>query len=199
VVKAGVEVRLNNRVTTEFILRNKPDVLILATGSVPSIPDTPGVERDNVVTAMDVLTGKEQVGDKVVIIGGGMVGCETAEFLMEKGKKVTILEMLERIGQDIGPAARWRIIRRLRETGVGMETKIKAEEITEEGVRASRQGSPELFPADSIVLATGMIPDKMLARELAGKVPAVHLVGDCVQSRRIEEALEEGYRIGARI
>ena len=199
ITKAGVEVRLNNKATAKSIDRSRPDAVILATGSNPLIPDIPGVERDNVVTAQEVLTQEKQAGDKVVIIGGGMVGCEAADFLTEKGKKVTILEMEKRIGQDIGLVNRWPFIQRLSQSGVSIQTKTKAEEITEAGVVASREGSSQLFPADTVVLAMGMIPNKELLQELKGKVPAVHAIGDCLEPRRIAQAMEEGFRLGAAI
>lgn len=199
VTKASVEVRLNSQVTAQSIEQTKPDIVILATGSSPLIPDISGVERSNVVTALDVLTGKKRVGDTVVIIGGGMVGCEVAEFLVETGKKVTILEMLARIGQDIGAIARWRVIQRLSEAGVRMETRTKAEEITEEGVLTRREGLPQMFTADTVVLAAGMVPNNGLIQELQDKIPVVHLVGDSLEPRKIEEAMEEGFRLGAEV
>ncbi|MFC2002619.1 FAD-dependent oxidoreductase [Chloroflexota bacterium] len=199
VSKAGVEVRLNSKVNAQSIEQSKPDVVIVATGSNPLIPDIPGVDRGNVVTALDVLTGKKQTGDRVVIVGGGMVGCEVAEFLAGEGKKVTVLEMQKRIGQGIIAITRWRVIQRLSEAGVSLETKTKAEEITESGVQANREGLPQLFPADTVVLATSMTPNKGLLQELEGRVPSVHAIGDCLEPRQIGEAMEEGFRLGAAI
>jgi len=139
------------------------------------------------------------VGQKVVVIGGGMVGCETAEFLASKGKKVTIIEMLDRIGIDIGPTTRWVILRRLRDAGVAMETKLKAEEITDEGVIASRDGATIFLPADTVVLAVGMKPNKELAQALKEKVENLYVIGDCHEPRRIKEAIEEGFVTGLRV
>ena len=196
--KAGVEVKLNSPATAQSIEQSQPDVVILATGSSPLVLDIPGVDRDNVVTALDVLTGKP-VGDSVVIIGGGMVGCEVAEFLVKKSNRVTILETLKRIGQDINAINRWRVIQRLSEAGVSLETKTQAEEITASGVRGIREGVSQLFPADTVVLAAGMVPDKGLLAELEGKIPSVHTIGDCLEPRQIAEAIEEGLRLGTAI
>jgi len=197
--KAGVKVKLNSQATAQSIEQSRPDVVILAAGSNPLMPDIPGVDRDNVVTALDVLAGKKPIGDSVVIIGGGMVGCEAAEFLAEKGKKITVLEMQKRIGQDINAINRWRVIQRLSEDGVSLETKTQAEEITTSGVRGSREGVSQFFPADTVVLAAGMVPNKGLLAELEGKIPSVHAIGDCLEPRQIGEAIEEGFRLGAAI
>ncbi|MBU2609085.1 MAG: FAD-dependent oxidoreductase, partial [Chloroflexi bacterium] len=193
--KSSVEVRLNTPATAQSIEREQPDVVILATGSQPVIPDIPGINGENVVTAVDVLNDKQPVGKSAVIIGGGMVGCEVAEFLVQKGKKVTILEMQKRIGQGINAINRWRSIQRLNQAGVSIETMIQPEEITGSGVTANREGKSYSFPADTVVLATGMAPARELLSELEGKVP-VHTIGDCLEPRQIGEAMEEGFRLG---
>jgi 2,4-dienoyl-CoA reductase (NADPH2) len=199
VEKAGVEVRLNTEVTSETIKEGKPDAVVLATGATPIIPDIPGTQGDNVVTALDILSGRKDVGGEVIILGGGMVGCETAEFLAQRGKKVTIIEMLARIGSDIGTTHRWVMIANLKKAGIRMETKAKAVEITNKGVRVSRDGVSEFFSGDTVVLAVGLRANKELAEELRGKAAALYLVGDCVEPRRIGEAIEEGFCIGREI
>ena len=197
--KAGVEVRLNTEVTLELVEKENSDVLILASGATPLIPDIPGVGQDNVVTAVDVLTRRKAVGETAVIVGGGMVGCETAEFLADLGKKVTIVEMLPKIGSDYGATYRHVVLRRLRKTGIKMETNVMVEEITDGGVKAKRDGIPKFFPGDTVVLAVGFKPNKELGEKLGGKVPAPYSIGDCVEPRRIREAIEEGFRLAREI
>lgn len=198
--KTGIEVELNTEATAETVEALKPDVVIVATGARPLIPAIPGVKGDNVVLAEEVLLDSKPVGQEVVIVGGGMVGCETADLLLTKGKKITILEMLERIGQDIGPTNRGVLLRRLRRAGVRMETKAKVEEITKEGVRATREdGSSELFEADTVVIAAGMQSNKELAEDLKDKVASLHVIGDCVEPRRIAEAMDEAFVVGCQI
>jgi len=199
VKKAGVEIRLNAEVTPEMVEKKEPDVVILATGAAPLIPNIPGVEQDNVVTAVDVLTRRKEVGKAAVIIGGGMVGCETAEFLAKHGKKVTIVEMLPKIGSDYGATYRHVVLGRLREAGIRMETNAIVEEITDRGVRAKRDGASEFFPGDTVVLAVGFTPNKELGERLRGKVPTLYSIGDCIEPRRIREAIEEGFRLGREI
>jgi len=197
--KAGAEVRLNTEVTSEVVEKENPDVLILAVGATPLIPDIPGVEQDNVVTAVDVLTRREDVGETAIVVGGGMVGCETAEFLASLGKRVTIVEMLPKIGSDYGATYRHVVLRRLRETGIKMETNVMVEEITDRGVKAKRDGAARFFPGDTVVLAVGFKSNKGLDEKLRGKVPAPYSIGDCVEPRRIKEAIEEGFVLAKEI
>jgi 2,4-dienoyl-CoA reductase (NADPH2) len=197
--KAGVEVRLSTEVTPELVEKENPDVLILAVGATPLIPDIPGVGQDNVVTAVDVLTRRRDVGGTAVIVGGGMVGCEAAEFLADLDKKVTIVEMLPKIGSDYGATYRHVVLRRLRKAGIKMETNVIVEEITDGGVKARRDGAVEFFPGDTVVLAAGFEPSKGLGEKLGGKVPAPYSIGDCVEPRRIKEAIEEGFRLAREI
>ncbi|MBA7504708.1 Metal reductase [subsurface metagenome] len=197
--KAGVEVRLNTEVTPGAVEKEDPDVVIVATGATPAILDVPGVKQDNVVTAVDVLTRRKDVGETAIVIGGGMVGCETAEFLAALGKEVTIVEMLPKIGSDYGATYRHVVLRRLRKTGIKMETNVMVEEITDRGVKAKRDGIPRFFPGDTVVLAVGFKPNKELGEKLSGKVPALYSIGDCVEPRRIREAIEEGFRLAREI
>jgi len=193
--KLGVRVRLGEEVTVRTVEELKPDVVIVATGATPLVPDIPGVSGKNVATAIDVLTGNREVGETVAVVGGGLVGCETAEFLAEKGKNVTILEMLGRIGADIGRTTRWVTMQRLRSLGVKMERNAKVEEITDKGVRVSRDGASMFFEADSAVLAVGMEPNRQLAQELEGKVKALYVIGDSAEPAKITEAIESGLRV----
>jgi len=193
--RLGVDVRLGEEITSQTVEAMAPDVVIIATGATPIIPDIPGVKGKNVVMALDVLTDRQRVGEHIIVVGGGLIGCETAEFLAEKGKKVTILEMLGRIGADIGPTTRWVTIARLRALGVRMERNAKVEEITENGVRANKDGSSEFFQGDSVVLAVGMKPNQQLAQELSANVTNLHVIGDSSQPGKIVDAIESGFRL----
>lgn len=190
--KLGVNVGLGKEVSARTVEAARPDVVIIAMGATPIIPNIPGVNGRNVAVATDVLTGHREVGKNVLIVGGGMVGCETAEFLAEKGKKVTILEMLGRIGADIERANRWVIMGRLHNLGIRMERNAKVEEITEKGVRVIRNGNAELFEGDSVVLAVGMEPNRQLAQELEEKVAKLHVIGDSAKPGKIAQAIDSG-------
>jgi 2,4-dienoyl-CoA reductase-like NADH-dependent reductase (Old Yellow Enzyme family)/thioredoxin reductase len=200
--KAGVDIRLNTEATPEMIEKEKPDVLILALGANPMIPNIPGVKGANVVMAEDLLTGRKTVGGSVVIIGGGLVGCETAEFLIEKGKgvtRVTVLEMLGRMAETISPTYRPFFLARLKKEGVQMKTGTTVVEITDKGVKVNQDGTPGFIEGDAVVLAVGLKVDEKLAESFQGKAPEVYSVGDCVKPRMIKEAIGEGFSIGMKI
>ena len=200
--KVGVQIELGTEASAQSIKEMKPDVVVMATGAVPIIPEIPGVKGDNVIGALDVLSEVKEVGNEVIVIGGGQVGCETAEFLVEKGKKVAILEMMGRIGVDIGGATRWVIMQRLRKAQVRLETKAEVVEIIDKGVRLKRNGSLEFMEGDTVVYAVGFESNTRLAEEiipLANAAPELHLVGDCVQPRKIVNAIEEAFRVATQL
>jgi len=197
VKKSGAQIRLGQEMTAKAVEEGKPDAVIVATGTSAKVPDLPGFKGDNVALALDVLAGKKVIGESVIVVGGEMVGCEVAEFLAEKGKQVTLLARRERVGDDIGRTTRWVIMQRLRNAGIRMETKVDVVEITDKGVRGIRRngGEVEFFAGDSVVLAVGLASSNELAQKLEREVPAIYSVGDCVEVRRIVEAIEEGFRV----
>ena len=89
--KLEINVVLEKAATEESITAAEPDVVILAMGVIPRIPDIPGINETNIVIAEDVLEGKAEVGGEIIVIGGEMVGCETADYLADRGKKVTLI------------------------------------------------------------------------------------------------------------
>lgn len=194
--KAGVDVRLNVEVTPEVVREEKPDAVIMAVGGIPIIPDVPGVGDPKVVIAQDVLAGRE-VGQNVVIIGGGMVGCETGHFLAEKGKHVTIVEMLKRLANDVSPMVRRRLLDGLREKQVTTIKGANCEEITASGVHiTTSQDERQEIPADSVVLAVGYRANDALFRSIEGELPEVYCIGDAADPQRIREAINAGYQAG---
>jgi len=192
--KAGAEIKPNIEVTPELIIENKPDALILALGGIPLKPDIPGIDRANVVTAQDVLSGKAQTGRNVVILGGGLVGCETGHYLAEKGKKVVIVEVLKRMAAEMGPMVRRRLMDGLKQYQVAMLTEAKCQEISEGGVTVTTaDGGKNTFPADTVILAVGYQKNDSLLKALEGLVPEIHCVGDASQPQGIMEAVRDGY------
>lgn len=197
--KLGIKIGLGKEVTAAFVEQVKPDAVVIATGSTPIIPEIPGVRGNNVATALEVLSGRKNVGERVVIVGGGMVGCETAEFLAERHKKIIILEMLKEIGSDMVPSLRPLTLARLKSAAVRMETGIKVVEITDKGVMGLRDGRSEFIEAETIVLAMGMSSQRQLAEDLKGKTGELHLAGDCVKPQRIREAIADGFRVACEL
>lgn len=197
--KRGIVVELSREVTAQSQEVKKADAVILATGANPLLPDIPGVEGKNVTTALEVLMGRKEVGNRIVIVGGGMIGCETAEFLSKKGKQVTVLEMLDKMAMDMGPTLRWRLLSRLKESKVRQETEVKVIRIRENGVDGLHEGQNKFFEADDIILAVGMKSNDSLAQELKAKGPVFYQVGDSVQPRKIGEAMQEAYSVAAKL
>ncbi|MBI2832779.1 MAG: FAD-dependent oxidoreductase [Chloroflexi bacterium] len=199
--KAGVKVELKQEISPARLEGEKADVLIIATGAVPSLPQIPGINRGNVVTAADVLSGEIETGERVVILGGGRVGCEIAELLAEKGKMVVVVEMLEKLAPEmtIGQG-RQILLGILDQYGVTMLTRVKGEKITDEGLVVSgMDGELRTLPADTIVIAAGYVPDTRLFESLRGKPSETYLIGDCVKARGILEAMDDGARIARQI
>jgi pyruvate/2-oxoglutarate dehydrogenase complex dihydrolipoamide dehydrogenase (E3) component len=200
--KAGVKIMLNREVSPEIIAAGKPDVLILATGATPFVPNFPGVDGKNVVPADDVLTGARTVSGSVLVVGGGMVGCETAEYLIEHVPGVTgvtVLEMLHRMADNVSPTYRPFFLARLKKAGIRMETNTAVEAITEEGVKVNQKGVSGFMKGDAVVLAVGFVPGSPFSEKITEKVSEVYSIGDCVKPRMIKEAMEEGFHIGANI
>jgi len=198
--KLSVKVELSKEATVTMIEEFKPEVVILATGVKPLVPEIPGMEQAHIVQAGDVLEGRVEVGNRVVVIGGELVGCETAEFMANKKKKVTVMRRGPEMALAVGASLRNFFLNRLLEKGVALLTGIKYNEIIPGGiVVTTKEGEKKTIEADTIVLAAGSIPDTKLHQDLKGKVPEIHCAGDCVAPRTIRDAIAEGYRLGLEI
>jgi NADPH-dependent 2,4-dienoyl-CoA reductase/sulfur reductase-like enzyme len=200
--KSGVAIELNKEATVDSVVGFAPDAVIVANGSRPMLPEIPGIreQKTKVLFAQEVLNGNKEAGPKVVIIGGELVGCETGDFLTEKGKKVTMTSLLKEIATNLPPINRSHLLRRLEEKGVTMLPNVGYDLITEDGVIiTTAKGEKRLLKADSIVLCAGLVPEKRLFESLLGKVKECYAVGDCVQPRRILEAIQEAADIARKI
>ena len=196
VKKLGVNIELGKEATPELIQKAKPDVVIIATGGTPNIPDIPGVEKEKVITAVDLLLGKKEAGESVIIIGGGMIGSEAALYLAQKGKKVIIVEILSGIATDMFPANRGHMLKLLAEAGVKYLTETSTLKITDDGITiADKDGKQSTLKADTVVLAVGLKAKEDLSVALNDKVPEVYTIGDCVEARKVINAIWEGFRI----
>jgi 2,4-dienoyl-CoA reductase (NADPH2) len=194
---SGAEVIVNKEANVRDVFERSPDVVVVATGGRPFIPNLQGFTRPNVVLAADVLSGKRDVGETVVIIGGGLVGCELAEYLLKKVRKITVLEMLPRVANDMPRVLRADLLWRLRKANVQIETDLEVTRVSEYGVwgirRGFEYGANEVFSeAETIVLATGYKPADMLAKELEGKA-RVYNTGDSKEVSNIKDAIWGGF------
>jgi 2,4-dienoyl-CoA reductase-like NADH-dependent reductase (Old Yellow Enzyme family)/thioredoxin reductase len=201
IYKAGVDVRLGCAVNAEEIIGLHPDVVIIAAGSVTPVPDIPGAGKAGVLLARDVIAGKVQTGREVVIVGGGRVGCETAEMLAMQGKDVTLVRISGkgRLAGELGPASRGSFLEGLKGSGVKIRASAIIQSIDEKGVMVSEDGVITHIDADTVIVSPVPIADKDIARLLEGKVPELHVIGDCEQPRQILDAIHEAYAVAAGI
>lgn len=196
----NIPVQTLKEATKEKVLAYSADTVILATGSKQLIPNINGIAKRKVVTGRDVLSGKLDTGKVVIVIGGGFIGCETADFLAEEGKRVTIVEILPALASELYHYYADLIVQRLKEREVVCYTGVKGEKITEKGMEIVDDGGKEVFlEADDIVLCTGSVADKALFESLTGEVSELFEVGDCANPRRIYEAICEGSEAGFRV
>ncbi len=193
-----VRTRLNEEMTNEKAVEGNADVLIVATGALPLLPKIPGIKNKNVVTAWEVLRG-EEVGEKVIVAGGGMVGVETALLLSKKGKKVTLIEMLEDIAQDAGPLNRARLREELAGTDIEVSCKTRLTKIGRKGVTVQGATMEGEIPATTVVLALGAKSQNSLLQKRERNIPEIYFIGDCVSPRKMIEAIHEAYNIASKI
>ena len=181
-------------VNKEKIKKIKPDVLVIATGGKPNIPVDLMINGDRVCTAWDVLRGKKILGEKVVIIGGGLIGCETADVLLDQGKKITILEMLDTVAADMSTRARKFLLDKLVEGGVEIIREARVQEISETEIKYERVGLVQKIKGfDHAVLALGTASERTLLNDLGGINIPVFSIGDCQTPRKAIEAIREGF------
>lgn len=192
-----VKINLGKKASSEVIQREKPDAVIFATGSKPVIPDVPGINKDKVTTAIDLLLGKKKAEKVVIVVGGGLIGCETALWLAQQGKKVTIVEALDRLMQASIPVPRPNMVMLrdlLKFHQVNVLTNTSLSEVTDEGVVVVEKGSHKTtLPADTVVIAVGLKPDQELYSALKDSVPDIHIVGDAAEARNIMHAVWDAY------
>ena len=197
--KSSVHVHLNTEVTEKIVEEVGGDVIINASGSGPIKPRIRGVDGSNVVYSWDVLRGAETRND-VIVVGGGMVGCETAEYLATKGKNVTIVEMLPDLGFDMEPFTKIFILERFSELGVKSYKSHLVTSINEEGVETiDERWRGRKISGDTVVIAVGSASNKGLYEALKGKGMKVYNVGDSKKPSRVLEAIHESTYIACKI
>jgi 2,4-dienoyl-CoA reductase-like NADH-dependent reductase (Old Yellow Enzyme family)/thioredoxin reductase len=190
---SGVKVIYNRVATPELVAACKSDTVILATGASPAPAEIDGEEANRVLNHWEILSGKEEIGERVVIIGGGLVGCETAEAVAEVSKDVSIVEVREAVAADTFEVIKRPLLKRLLEKGVKIYLGIKEEKITSEGLEIETIEGDQIFlEADQIVVTTGSISNRDLASGLRDEAFDIFEIGDCKQPRRILEAIHEG-------
>jgi 2,4-dienoyl-CoA reductase-like NADH-dependent reductase (Old Yellow Enzyme family)/thioredoxin reductase len=201
--KSSVEIRLGVQVTRELIEKIKPDVVVIATGAVPATPFIPGIAKPHVHTAIDVLDGRTVPRGKTAVIGAGLVGLETALFLVENGvSPVVIIEPTDKVGGSVGLRSGWVVRTDVANCcDIEVRTQTTVEEIKDRSIVLQKQGQFEELEVQNVVLAAGMRNENSLAEELKaeGKIEELYLVGDCNVPRTVKEAIEEAAIVARRI
>jgi 2,4-dienoyl-CoA reductase-like NADH-dependent reductase (Old Yellow Enzyme family)/thioredoxin reductase len=198
--KYGVTYKLGTEATAKQVLADKPEVVILATGGEPAVPSIPGIDGPRVVSAWDILEGKQAAGEKVLIVGGGMVGSEMADYLGEHMHPVTVVEMLPEIAADVPRPVKFFLMQRLKEYNVQVHTGATVVKFLEDGAVIKENGRRTTLDGfDTIVLAMGTKSVNNLQGQLENKVPEFYIIGDAQAPRKAIEAIEEGARVALKI
>jgi len=193
VEKKGVNIKFNVAVTESLLDQEKPDAVILALGGEKIIPHIPGIERSIVCDAWQILAGEVKPGTQIAIIGGGLIGMETADFLAQKGVKITIIEALKRSPVLKITSHGYMLHKRLKENQVDLLFNATVKEIGEDYIVVSIEGhEKKLAPLDQVIIAVGLKPREGLQEFLKTRGYRYFVVGDALQPRRIIEATEEG-------
>jgi 2,4-dienoyl-CoA reductase (NADPH2) len=214
--RLGVKIELGKEGNAPAVEQVKPDVIILATGAVPVVPEIPGIKGRNVVSGGDLHRKLKTylrflgpavlreltrfwmpLGKRVVIIGGDIQGSELAEFLVKRGRKVTVVDTANSLGQGIPDFRKIHLFEWLTKKGTTMLTGVKYEEITDKGlVITTREGKKLLLEADTIIPSVPMKPDAEMLKSLQGKAAEIYVIGDCGKPGLIVDAIADGFRIG---
>lgn len=188
-----VEIKTNTPVTPELIQEVAPDAVIIATGATPLVLPIPGIEDAGLIHAVDLLDGKEKCGQKVLVVGGGMVGSETAAFLGEAGHDVTVVELRDEVGADVISEHRKFLMRDFDEYKIKSVTNAKVTSFFEDGVTYSLADNKEhrIDGFDSVVLAMGSRAYNPLEETIKKIVPETYVIGDAIRARRALDATKE--------
>jgi pyruvate/2-oxoglutarate dehydrogenase complex dihydrolipoamide dehydrogenase (E3) component len=198
--RLNVDLHLNEEYSLSQVNDQNIDTLVLATGAGEWIPDIQGIGNKNVATAQDVLQQKVKTGDRVVVIGGGLIGLETAEFLADQGKAVIVVEMLKHIGKDIGRASRWAFLMRIVDKFKVLTLTKVIEVLPDRVVVLENNEKRNEIPTDSVVLAAGLKSRDDLQKEIENRTTVpVYSIGSGRSPGLIETAFREAFELGCKI
>lgn len=186
-----IDVRLNTAVTPALVRELAPDHLIVAAGAEPARPAIPGVDLAR--HALAAYAAPENVGSRVVLVGGGLVGVECGMHFAHVGRSVTVLEAQDEAARDAGPVYRIGMMAKAEELGLDIRTGVAVKEITAAGVRCEKGGEEFFLEADTVLYAVGMRPTIGSCLDLAPLAPHVDYVGDCRQPGKLLGAIHGGY------
>jgi len=197
-----VKCHLNHEVTADTIKQVNPDVVVLATGSIPLVPSVEGIEKEIVFPIEAILSSDRPISQKTAVIGGGAAGCEIAFHLCEHGSSVTIVEILPEIGGSLETMTRKILLKKFKENNVHIMTESRLSRVEDSGVVVIDKDNKEMFfEMERVVIAIGYRPDNRLYDQIKSYKPGyeIHQIGDCLEPRSAKEAIYEGAVLGRSI
>ena len=196
----GVICHLNHEVTANDVKALDPDVVVLATGSIPALPPVPGIEKEIMLTYEDVLNGGPIPSNRVVVVGGGATGLELALYLSEQGCSVTVIEMLPKIGSSMESVTRKVILDQLKKSNAAILTDTRLSKIEDNGVVVVNQDNRQKFiEAEKVVIAIGTKPDTKLYDKIKPLGYKIYQIGDCLEPRSAKDAIYDSAVLGRAI
>ena len=203
VERTGLEVRMGTEVTLDILKEESPDAIVLATGGEAIIPDVPGIDGENVTTAIEAIVRWDElhVGEQVMVLGAGLVGYEVAWFVAQQGRSVTMVS--RRRGEDIFKLEEHGtnlalLIKGVRDAGVDIVGGLELQRVEEEGVvLVDGDGGEEFQNVDCLIISRGYTPRRGLAQQIeaADLGCEIYQVGDCVEVRNFFDAINEGAHV----
>ncbi|WP_278599888.1 bile acid Fe-S flavoenzyme BaiCD [Clostridium tertium] len=199
--RKGVEIKLSTPVNAEVIKDINPDEVIIAAGAEPIKLNVPGANLPHVTNSHDILAGKAKVNGDIVVIGGGLVGLEVAEYLSGNVNKITVVEMLNEVAKDLGQLRKICVMESLYHEGIKTITEAKCVEIKEKSIVIDRNGEVEEVPCDSVIVAIGARSRNFESISDYCKEHNIpyHVIGDAVRARRALNCIEEASEVARRI
>ena len=193
---SGASIHLKTALDARGILNLKPDLVVVATGAIQTMPKISGADGKNIVMAWDVLDGSAKTGQEVVVVGGGLTGSDAAYFLARQGKRVSLINNSQ-VLVHVERLSKLTLKEKLIEKGVYLYPLSNAESVTSKGVNVINDGEIVFLKADTVVIAVGVKQDNALAAALAELEPglAVQTIGDAYDPRTALEAIHEGFKI----
>jgi 2,4-dienoyl-CoA reductase-like NADH-dependent reductase (Old Yellow Enzyme family)/thioredoxin reductase len=196
----GVRCHLNHEVAAEDVQAENPDIVILATGSLPALPSVEGIGKDIVLTYEDVLDGGRRDFNAVVIVGGGPTGLELALHLSDHGRAVTVIEMLPKAGAGLEAMTKKIILDRLKQNKVAVITNTKLLRVEDDGVVVAGPDEAESsITADKVVIAVGTRPNSSLYDQIRTLGFETYQIGDCLEPRGAKDAIYDSAVLGRKI
>lgn len=192
--ESGVEIRLNTEVTRSYVEKERPDAVILAVGSKPFVPNIPGMDGEQVIVVNDLYKKQDQVTDEVVVMGGGLAGCECAVHLAQEGKTVHLVEMRDALAPDANVRHRPLLLKEIEKDGIFVHTGHCVEKIEKDGVYCrDAEGNLVKISGTTVICALGQRARTDVVEELRGSAPFVRVIGDARKVSTITNAVYQGY------